>query len=272
MDKKLLEFLHETLTPEQSELMEIAEELADCCEEDPNIPSSSIQLINVLCSHFPRLVKRGDVPPIPNPPPPDAPTREDVDRFLLSSYLPPGEDSEEHESTLARANKRKASLLNIKKCLEKQLLELKGEKARLEIQKEQAEDRTKKAVAMLAVQTEKFNEMVSTLVSQMDALNKRLDPKGDGDPIFFSQLSLQDFLDAQNLYTAELNSFCKASFSKDLNELKELTPEARADMFCGGRQRQGQEAHIDPRILQVPQYPPSYIARLSAVTSCRCSQ
>ena len=248
MDKKLLDFLRETLTPEQSELMEIAEGLADCCEEDPSIPAGSIQLINALCSHFPRLVKRGDIPPVPDPPPPDAPTREDTDRILRASYMPPGEDSEEQEN-LARANKRTASLLNIKRCLEKQLLELIWEKARLDIQKEQAEDRTKKATAMLAVQTEKFNEMVSTLVSQVDELNKRIRPGGDGPPIFFSQLPMEEFLEAQESYTVELNNFCKASFSKDLKELRELTPEAIADMFSGGRQ--GQEARIDPRILQV---------------------
>ena len=251
MDKKLLEFLRETLAPEQSELMEIAEGLADSCEEDPNMPASSIELINTLCSHFPMLIKRGDIPPLPDPPPPDAPTREDMDRVLLASYLPPGEDTEGQQDKLARANKRRASLLSINKCLEKQLLELNGEKARLEIQKEQAEDRTKKAMAMLAVQTEKFNEMAATLVSQVEELNKRIDPKGDGAPIFFCQLSLEEFFEAQNLYTAELNKFCKMSFSMDLNELKELTPEAIADMCSGGRQG---DAHIDPRILQVRLY------------------
>ncbi|KAI6646546.1 HAUS augmin-like complex subunit 3 [Oopsacas minuta] len=250
MDRKVLESLRETLSPDQSELMSIAERLAECCDEDPCMPAGCIQFLNTLCSHFPLLVKRGDIPLLAHLPEP-IPTKEDLDRILHHSYLPPPETEEEkreQQEKIVRANKRRAYLLNIKKCLEKQVIEMKAEKANLELQKEHAIDRTNKAMAVLAVQVENFNQMASSLLELVKQLNERLDPETKSPPLFFCQVSMDSFFEAQNEYTNELNNFCKKAFSMDLKEMREMSPEEAAVRLSGGRPRH--EVNLDPKILQ----------------------
>ena len=252
MDRKILDFLRETLNPDQSELLSIAERLIDCCEDDPTIPADCIQFLNTLCSHFPMLVKRGDIPPVSDLPTDPAPTKEDVDQILLSSYLPPAESEDEKQAQqelIARANKRKAYLLNIKSCLEKQLVEMTAEKANLELQKQRAKDRSDKAMAVLAVQTEKFNEAVSSVMELVREFNTRMDPDGNAPPLFVCQEPLDEFFKAQKEYTDELNNFCRKYFSKDLSELSQLTPEEAATLLSGGKM--GEVVDIEPKTLQV---------------------
>ena len=252
MDKKILDFLRETLNPEQSELLSIAERLIDCCDDDPTIPADCIQFLNMLCSNFPMLVKRGDIPPVSDLSTDPAPTKEDVDRMLLNSYLPPAESEEEKQAqqeTMTRANKRRTYMLNIKSCLEKQLVEMTAEKANLELQKQRAKDRNDKAMAVLAVQIEKFNEAASSVMELVREFNTRMDPDSNAPPLFVCQEPLDDFFEDQKEYTNELNNFCKKYFSKDLSELSQLSPEEAATLLSGGKM--GEVVDIDPKTLQV---------------------
>ena len=256
MDKRLLEFLRDTLRPDQSELLEVANAFAEYCDDNPSIPSNAIEFLNKVCYHFPFLIKRPNFPSDLSPVPPDSPsppppvTQEQLQSVLSQCYQPE-QDAGQEEERLSRLNKRKSSLQHVHKSLEKYLLELRVEEARLTARTEQAADRTKKAMAVLSVENERFNELVATLAKQIERLRYYLDRNGADPPVLLSHLPMDEFFEAQQKYTNELTRFSKAAFSKDLTEFssKHKTAGSAADIFTGGDKDSFEK--IKSNILQV---------------------